>query len=108
MTDVMQTSKPRSENKKRDNIPSDLSSPISINSSSNVSRESCRRGDILELEPSWNGVGCDETKVRGDEADEDGSCRFPPSILRNRTANGTPKRKIAMTRRMRAMMTPIC
>jgi hypothetical protein len=50
-------------------------------------------------------VWCDETTVRGDG---DGSCRFPPSILRSRGVNGTPKRKIAITRRITATMTPIC
>ena len=95
----MQTSKsmPQSENIKRGNVPSSLPSPICTNSSSNVSCESCRRGDILE--PRWGGVWCDETMARGDEDD---LFRCPLSMLPSRAVAGLPKRKNATTRRIRA------
>lgn len=86
----------RSQGRNRGDVP-DLSLPPFTDPSRNVSCEFCRRGDILRPRN-------DETMARED-VEEPFLALL--GILHRRTVKGTPKRKYATTRSMRAARLPI-
>jgi hypothetical protein len=87
-------------------VPSSLSSPKSTNSSSNVSCESCRRGDILELEPRWIRNGVVAARRRRSAGMRMDRSLSPRAFYAGERSTELPKRKNATPRRIRATTTP--